>query len=220
MGIEDLPPEARSLIGQASVVDCPWCTPHPQVTPQLSGDTTRVWVPARIPNADRGSLVMVPSDGNGQIGALLESLQPPQHYSHMGIMTRDGTEVRQCTESGEWLRKHAVGTLGYPTDGFYEKAMRFGWPGTITQTVEAAWRSTRGDTAARTVSSRDGSVHATLPDLHVQGPVWAPFLYPGGDPNTQVPNDANVVSLEPFVLSNSASILSRSPCSTVCMPSR
>lgn len=148
---------------------------------------------------------MVPSDGNGQIGALLESLQPPQHYSHMGIMTRDGTEVRQCTESADWLRKHAVGTLGYPTDGFYEKAMRFGWPGTITQTVEAAWRSTRGDTEARTLSSRDGSVHATLPDLHVQGPVWAPYVSGhevGLDGQAiQVPNDANVVSLEPFVLS-------------------
>jgi len=214
MGPGDLPPEVQKLLGQPTDLSCPCCLPDPHVTPQLAGGTQRSWVPARVVNADRGHLVMVPSDGNGQIGALLESLQPPQHYSHMGIMTRDGVEVRHCTESADWLQQHANGALGYPTDGFYEKAMRFGWPGTITQTIEAAWRSSRGDADAQTISNGDGSAKADLPDLHVQGPIWSPDIETSAD-GTQtdangnaiaagtpiaVPNTDNEVSLQSFVI--------------------
>lgn len=172
ISINDLPPEIQNLLGQPTDWNCGDCLPHPNVTPQLSDDlpTYRTWVPAQIINADRGHLIMVPSDGMGNIGALLESLQPPQHYSHMGIMTRDNTVIRHCTASQEWLMRHSV-RGGNPTDGFTEKAMKFGWPGTLTQTVEGAWRSSRGDANALTLKNLGGSAETELPDLHVLGPV-------------------------------------------------
>jgi hypothetical protein len=206
--ISDLPPEIQNLLGQPTDLECPCCLPHPNVTPQLVSDGTKVraWKPAWIANAKRGHLIMVPSNGQGQIGALLESLQPPQHYSHMGIMTRNGTKIRHCTASADWLKQHANGILGYPTDGFYERAMRFGWPGTISQTIEAAWRSSRGDLDRRIVVSEDGSVKATLPDLHVEGPVWAPYLAQRSAPGevigevVRVPNTNNDVTMMPFAI--------------------
>ncbi len=91
---------------------------------------------------------MVPGDGSGTVGALLAALVPAQHYTHMGIMTRDRVEIRHCTASVDYLKAHpdegAPPFMGNPTDGFTEDALRYGWPGTVTQPIEVAYRSSRG----------------------------------------------------------------------------
>jgi hypothetical protein len=152
-GPEDLSPKLQALLGTAcSEEPCDACGPNPHVTCQLSRDAkTPVWVPAQIVNADAGHLIMVPSDSAGQIGALLAALLPAQHYSHEALMTKDRFELRHCTSSAEYLKHHPYMSPSAivshiddnPTDGFTEDAMRYGWPGTVTQTVEEAYRASR-----------------------------------------------------------------------------
>jgi hypothetical protein len=152
-GPDDLSPEVRALLGTpCSEEPCDACGPSPNITCQLSRDATApVWVPAQIVNADAGHLIMVPSDGVGQIGGLLAALLPAQHYSHEAMMIKDRFELRHCTSSADYLKAHPYMSPGAivsgiddnPTDGFTEDAMRYGWPGTVTQSVEEAYRASR-----------------------------------------------------------------------------
>lgn len=75
----------------------------------------------------------------------------------MGIVVADdgadGTELRHCTASEDWLSRKVftTGTIfeGLPLEqqiplhGFRSDAVKFIWPGTITQTVEVAYKSYR-----------------------------------------------------------------------------
>lgn len=148
----DLPDEIRALLGTpCSEEPCEQCPPSPYVTCQLSPKgVAHVWVPAQIANAERGHLIMVPGAGDGTIGALLAALVPAQHFTHMGIVTRDRVELRHCTGSKDFLEEHPYpagpGTVSHdnPTDGFSEFAVRYGWPGTVTQSVELAYRASIG----------------------------------------------------------------------------
>ena len=148
-----LPPEAQRLLGTpCSEEPCDQCRPDPHLTCQLSVDSvTPVWVPAQIVNADAGHLILVPSGGDGPVGALLLALEPAQHYAHEAVMIEDRVALRHCTSSPDYLMgnpqgMHGAGTLSdsLPTDGFTENAMRYGWPGTVTQTVEQAYRGSHG----------------------------------------------------------------------------
>jgi hypothetical protein len=104
--------------------------------------------PWRIGNALKGDLIMCPGGPGGMIGGLLSQINPPQYFSHMGIMTADEVEVRQATAVGDRVEKFYNGSiLGLaeaPTDGIQEKALRFLWPGTVTQAAERAYQIWHG----------------------------------------------------------------------------
>ena len=71
------------------------------------------------------------------ISNLLAKVDPPQEYSHVGIMTRNYYEVTHSTSSTERYKGHRAGWKG--SDGFQEDVIRYGWPGVITQTVYHAF---------------------------------------------------------------------------------
>ncbi len=155
--------EVRGILGkEADAFDCtndqPVCTPDSRVTVQIAGDVGIPRIePAYIANAEKGDLILCPGGSGGMIGDLLLQLDPDQVYSHMGIMTKDHTELRHATVHDERTRKFAHRSpnpddecsptsfflpkaLGDPpTDAFQECALRYGWPGTLNQTVHVAW---------------------------------------------------------------------------------
>lgn len=93
--------------------------------------------PAHIQNAEKGDSVMSP--GCGTIGALLHALPNPQHFSHVGIMTRDRYELADSTASQDLLSEGDAndglgGSAGWKPDLF-----RFAWPGSIEQTIDEAF---------------------------------------------------------------------------------
>jgi hypothetical protein len=105
------------------------------------------WIPAKIANARKGDLILCSDDGTGQIGALLLALNAPQTFSHMGVMVDDYLTIRHSTMSPDRMTDpfFAVGPqiLGtpLPIDGFEAGVVRIGWPGTITQSVDEAFRA-------------------------------------------------------------------------------
>jgi hypothetical protein len=112
---------------------------------QYTGQSRECLVPGRVANARKGDIILVPG-GNGLIGGLLAHVIPLQRYAHTGIMTRNFEQVSHATASKDWLQAHARGVdpLGstnetQPTDGFEPDALRFQWPGGITQSVEGAY---------------------------------------------------------------------------------
>jgi hypothetical protein len=166
---------------------------------------TPVWVPAQIVNADAGHLIMVPSGGDGPVGALLLALEPAQHYAHEAMMIEDRVTLRHCTSSPAYLQGHPEGMHGaghlsdsHPTDGFTEDAMRFGWPGTVTQSVEEAYRGSRGQNDGAHIDYTGGGAWGGLStsigsnklpstllgdELPIEGmdfdPIMAPVALPG-----------------------------------------
>lgn len=122
-------------VGQWGPVCKPGATP-PQ--PDLTCQATSEWTLARprIVNAQKGDVLL--GVDCGMIGTLLRTVTPPQRYSHAGIMTEDYEEVRNSTASAERLKEYAYGG-GMITDGLREDALRWQWPGTITQSIEQAF---------------------------------------------------------------------------------
>ncbi|WP_410673739.1 tetratricopeptide repeat protein [Amycolatopsis sp. cmx-4-68] len=128
------------------------CDPDnpPDVVPanfacQFTGEYTHDEIPARVVNARKGDIVLVPG-GNGMIGGLLAQVTPAQRYAHCGIMTKNFVEISHSTASEEWLSKEhprgvyaGGGSTKAPTDGFEPDAARFQWPGGITQSVTEAY---------------------------------------------------------------------------------
>ncbi len=105
------------------------------LTCQLTDETVTVESPARFANARKGDIVLSPG-GNGLVGSLLAQIDPPQRYSHCGIMTRNFDEIAHSTASEERLLNHRDGPAG--GQGLEEEALRYMWPGPITQCVDAA----------------------------------------------------------------------------------
>jgi hypothetical protein len=160
-----LAPDVRALIGMPAEEgscweDQPVCQPDVRVTAQLvQPEPVEQITPWRIVNAEAGDLLLTPGGPAGFIGAMLGELDPPEFYSHMGIVVEDQVSIRHCTTSEEVLRRYphkADGPIAdasreiapdslneSPTDGFQESNLKFQWPGTITQTVEAAFLSAR-----------------------------------------------------------------------------
>src|SRR5208282_3120513 len=93
----------------------------------------------RFMNARKGDVVLSPG-GNGLIGGLLSHIHTPQFYSHIGIMTNDYDQITHCIAIDERMKAYPVGSiLGVgpePTSGFRPDVVKYGWPGTVTQTVE------------------------------------------------------------------------------------
>jgi hypothetical protein len=109
---------------------------------QFTGEYEEKLVPARVANARKGDIILVPG-GNGLIGGLLTQLSPLQRYAHCGIMTKNFVEVSHSTASDKWLQDHAQGVVLkgkiQPTDGFDPTALRYQWPGGIIQSIESAY---------------------------------------------------------------------------------
>ena len=150
----NLMPEIRDILDKPSregacFTEQPVCQPDPRVTAQLTMDEPeRQIAPWRIGNALKGDLIMCPGGPGGMIGGLLSQINPPQYYSHMGIMTADEVEIRQAAAVGDRVEKFYNGSiLGLseaPTDGIQENALRFLWPGTLTQSAEQAYQIWHG----------------------------------------------------------------------------
>jgi hypothetical protein len=108
---------------------------------QATTEQRTVLTPGRFMNARKGDVVLAPG-GNGLIGGLLTHVAYPQLYSHSGIMTRNYDQITHCTASSDRMQAYPVGSIPTdgpePVDGFRVDAVKYGWPGTITQTVENA----------------------------------------------------------------------------------
>lgn len=148
---EDLPADIQAILNTparegACINEQPVCYPDHRVTAQLTNEPApdsmvRPW---RIVNAHKGDLFLSPGGPSGLIGGLLMQLDDPQFYSHIGIMVEDQVAVRHATSSPDRLthEQFTTGNLfGYaaPTDGYNEDALRFQWPGTLTQSIEQAY---------------------------------------------------------------------------------
>src|SRR5436305_4855953 len=80
----------------ASRCNCDECVDDPTLTCSYTGEDITVEV-VYVANAYKGHLVLCPGGSNGLIGGLLHQLDPPQHYSHMGIAVSDFNLFRHCT---------------------------------------------------------------------------------------------------------------------------
>jgi len=116
------------------------------------------YVPAQVPYAQKGDLALSPGDGQGFISGIVASLDPPQVYDHMGMFTDNGHSIRHCTSSQDRLQDDELYTAEItvklagiisldhekvPLNGLRPDLVRFGWPGSITQTVEEVYRTGR-----------------------------------------------------------------------------
>ena len=135
------------LTGNSGCDQCsqPLCPPDANVTCQVN-TVGQGMKPCSINNAYKGDIILCPGDGTGPIGVLLNSLNPQQIYTHTGIMVSDHYDVRHATQSKDWLKKeHSNGSLfgvvntGVPSNGFDNDAIKYGWPGTLTQSVDEAY---------------------------------------------------------------------------------
>jgi hypothetical protein len=88
-------------------------------------------MPARFMNAKKGDLILNPSNGS-LISAVLQTVTPPQRYSHSGIMTRNRDEITHSTASEDRLIEFIDG------DGARPDVLKYLWPGVVTQTVAHA----------------------------------------------------------------------------------
>jgi hypothetical protein len=107
---------------------------------QLTNEIEWRFVPGRILNAKKGDLLLDPG-GPGLVGQLLRQVTPAQFYSHCAIMSKNHIELRHSTGSDDWLKDHLAGSfLGNKgTDGFDPTALKYLWPGSLTQTIDNAF---------------------------------------------------------------------------------
>lgn len=106
-----------------------------QLVCQLTDEVADVLLPARWGAAMKGDCILSPG-GDGLIGGLMLHVAPVQWYSHTGIMTRNHREITHCTGSQGRLMDHLVGAVADGSDGFLPSALKWVWPGAITQSVQ------------------------------------------------------------------------------------
>jgi hypothetical protein len=131
--------------------NCGICIDDPNWTCSYTGEDQSV-NSVYIANAYKGDLLLTPGGAMGVIGGLLHQLNPPQHYTHMGIMVADNTLIRHCPAEQNQLtaKEYFTGSINLgpfsqpaPTDGLNKQHLRYGWPGAITQSVEQAYYADR-----------------------------------------------------------------------------
>lgn len=107
---------------------------------QLTDEYEEVYIPGRLLNARKGDVILSPGSGSA-IAELLMKVDPMEIYSHSGIMTSDYLQVRHSTASTNWLEKQKAGEfLGNEgTEGLSPTALKYAWPGTVTQTIDQAF---------------------------------------------------------------------------------
>lgn len=112
------------------------------------------WVAgAHIVNALKGDALIARFCG-GQVQKILGALNPQQMYTHSAMMTKNFIEIRQSTGAPDYLMAHPNGVVGQPTDGFQESALRYLWPGVITNSVDEAF------SGGRELTDPDGTSYA------------------------------------------------------------
>ncbi len=113
------------------------------VAKESQGDLVNPANSAHVENALKGDTLMVRSC-KGPVGALLGAVDPPQIYTHVGMMTKNRVEVRHSTASEEYLiEAGSEGIFGEPTNGFNEFELRYQWPGSVTASVYEAFGGQR-----------------------------------------------------------------------------
>ena len=178
----DLPEELRARIGEEC--DEKACPVDPRLICAATDEVVWRWAPPAIRNAYRGDLVLTPGDGAGLIGTLLDQLQPRQYYDHMGIMVRDHDMVRHATMAHARLNRRDPGRFmtgkffgdRAPVDGFRADALTYGWPGTITQSVEDGFF-----TGFNTVNLATGRPYNAQGDFFALNPAVAGLPRPADD---------------------------------------
>ncbi|MBI2894039.1 MAG: carboxypeptidase regulatory-like domain-containing protein [Deltaproteobacteria bacterium] len=88
-----------------------------------------------VPNARRGEILLY-AECN-PVHSMLQALDPPQAFTHEGIITKHYTELANTTISQERLQKKS-GSDGWE-GAEAEDALRYGWPGWIIQEVNGAF---------------------------------------------------------------------------------
>ena len=101
---------------------------------------SRVLLPGSFQNALKGDVILSPGqDGaDNMIGALLRSLSPSQYHSHSGLMTQNFFEITHCTAASQRLTASDNLTGLGGAGGVKPDILQYAWPGTITQTIDAA----------------------------------------------------------------------------------
>jgi hypothetical protein len=178
----DLPANLSKLLGEEC--DEKGCPIDPRLVCAATDELRWDWESPAIHNALRGDLVLTPGDGRGVVGTLLEQLEPRQYYNHMGIMVGDYNLVRHATmaqprlvkaEPGRFMTGEFFGVRA-PADGFQWDAVKYGWPGTITQSVEDAFY-----TGFNTINPDTGRPYNPQGDYFALNPDKPPLPYPGPD---------------------------------------
>lgn len=119
-----------------------------QLVCQLTGQTQTVTIPASFQNAQAGDVILSPApvDSGDLIAAMFAALTPPQHHGHSGIMTANFFEITHCTASN----KRITNNLNYATTpgglvqipvSLKAPVLQYGWPGSITQSINDATSS-------------------------------------------------------------------------------
>ena len=113
-----------------------------QLVCQLTDVTETVTIPSPFQNALQGDVILSPGgDGAGQtIAGLLRALPHPQYHSHSGIMTRNFFEITHCTaEEKRYSNQNNMVKLdGAVPFMLGPDVLQYGWPGSITQTIDDA----------------------------------------------------------------------------------
>ncbi len=122
-------------------------------------------VPPFIANARKGDLIL--STACGTISQMLSHVSPPQAYEHEGIMTRNHDRISHSTVSTSRLKEHVV-ILPWPH--ISDDVMQFGWPGSLHQSVEAAFLGEERDAPGGEVRYTINSSTRTRPGAAATGP--------------------------------------------------
>ena len=105
---------------------------------QLTDEWAWVAIPGRFVNARKGDVLLSPGSGGPVLG-VLRHVSPPQTFSHSALMIDNYYTLRHSTASEEWLQNHASDSFtDEGSDGLDPEALKYLWPGTITQTAEHA----------------------------------------------------------------------------------
>ncbi len=118
-----------------------------QLVCQLTGSTETITMPASFQNAQQGDVILspAPAGGGDMIAAMFKALTPPQHHGHSGIMTRNFLEITHCTASPDRITANLNKILvGIPTS-LKGDMLQYGWPGSITQSIDDAISSSLKD---------------------------------------------------------------------------
>jgi hypothetical protein len=144
-GIGAPPPPVHTLSAPGDppgdAVDQP-CTPG--AAPPRTGLTCQRtgWTKEAVPqvaNGLRGDVIL--SRACGFVGGILARVQPPQKWSHTGIMVENYVRIRQSTGLEAYIKDHPNGVFDEPTDGFEEQALKYVWPGTFDSEIRQAYET-------------------------------------------------------------------------------
>ena len=125
-----------------------------------------------IANATRGDAIL--SRACSTIGALLAPLG--KKWSHTGMMVYDHRAIRHSTSASSRYYAHLDTDVTGVVNGIDENVLRYGWPGTVTQSTDAAYfgepRMDEETSAIYNVQGFEANVAACSSDQ----PVVYPFV--------------------------------------------